>query len=65
MVRVILLLDWQTAAPNDTYNDLGAIALFFRLGARIMAIRTRTHERESAAVVSQSCLLQHIRGQAY
>jgi aminoglycoside phosphotransferase (APT) family kinase protein len=27
----ILLLDWQTAAPNDPYYDLAALAMFFRL----------------------------------
>ena len=26
----LMLLDWQTAAPNGEYYDLGAIAMFFR-----------------------------------
>lgn len=75
----VMLLDWQTAAPNDPYYDLAAIALFFRFddetcrqliaahdGARVESVPAAfIFFRRCAAVLSGVAALRAARMSGY
>jgi aminoglycoside phosphotransferase (APT) family kinase protein len=76
----LMLLDWETAGPNDAFYDLGAISIFLRMdadacrtlltayeGAAVAAIPERfTYNRRLAAILcaTQFLLLAHLKGHA-
>ncbi len=47
----VLLLDWDTAAPNDPYYDLAAIAVFLRMDDATCRALLAIHDGEPVAVV--------------
>lgn len=75
----LLLLDWQTAGPNDPYYDLAAISVFLRMeertcqkllaaydGEPVSNIPARfTYNRRLAAVLCGTMLLSLARQQGY
>ena len=47
----VMLLDWQTIAPNDPYYDLAAIAMFFRLDDGACRTLIAAHDDAPAEVI--------------
>ena len=53
----VLLLDWDTAGPNDPFNDLAAVAVFLRMDDATCAQLIAAHDEAPVATSLSACFV--------